>query len=312
VEIIITDNAKDKVILLPKTIDFYQIEITRMLETERYGEAIDLLRFLGGCNSGDARLDAEWAALLAWLESMRPEGTASYDVTEEDEESEADLFRQHLRHKLESEPDYVEQLIKMLDTGHDTTKQILALEQLAYLEDPKDGGFNITDWLTQWLMSSAQINPWAQFKALQTLKMRGVKDNVRIIKEGVELNIKINEVPLELKQYPEQFITVLHKLQKVAEINEPSLPYLAEQIWEQFFAYIYGTATYEQLLNLNEALANVWAAALHIVLNELMTGAVNEAEIKQLYSITNDLKLQLKQSYQVLRNFTNAFPLALK
>jgi hypothetical protein len=312
VEIRIKDNAKDKVILLPKTIDFYQIEITRMLETERYGEAIDLLRFLGGCDSGDARLDAEWVALLAWLESMRPEGTASYDAAEEEEESESDLFRQHLRQKLESEPDYAEQLIKMLDTVHDTTKQILALEQLAYLEEPKDGVFNITEWLIQWLKASREINPWVQFKALQTLKMRGVKDTVRMIKQGVELQINIEQVPLELKQYPIQFITILNKLQKAAEINEPSLPYLAEQIWEQFLAYIYGTATYEQLLSLDEALADVWAAALHIVLSELMAGVVNEAEIQQLYGISADLKLQLKQSYQVLRSFTNAFPLALK
>jgi hypothetical protein len=311
VEIRIKDNAKDKVILLPKTIDFYQIEITRMLETERYGEAIDLLRFLGGCDSGDARLDAEWVALLAWLESMRPEGTALYDVAEEEEESESDLFRQHLRQKLESEPNYVEQLIKMLDTDHDTTKQILALEQLAYLEEPKHGVFNITEWLIQWLKASRE-NPWVQFKALQTLKMRGVKDTVRIIKQGVELHINIEQVPLELKQYPIPFRTILNKLQKVAEINEPSLPYFAEQIWEQFHAYIYGTATYDQLLNLDETLADVWAAALHIVLSELMAGAVNDAEIQQLYGISADLKLQLKQSYQVLRSFTNAFPLALK
>jgi hypothetical protein len=39
---------------------------------------------------------------------------------------------------------------------------------------------------------------------------------------------------------------------------------------------------------------------------------VNEAEIQSLYGISADLKLQLKQSYQALRSFTNAFPLALK
>ena len=53
--------------LLPKTIDFYQIEITRMLETERYEEAIALLRFLAKCDSGDIRTNEEWLALLAWL-----------------------------------------------------------------------------------------------------------------------------------------------------------------------------------------------------------------------------------------------------
>jgi hypothetical protein len=311
VGIIITDNAKDKVILLPKTIDFYQIEITRMLETERYEEAIDLLRFLGGCDSGDARLDAEWVALLAWLESIRPQGIA-YDVTEEENESEADLFRQHLRQKLANEPNYVEQLIDMLDSDADTTKQILALEQLSYLEEPMHSTFSITDWLIQWLKDSAKINPWVQFKALQTLKMRSVKDSIQITKQNVNLNINIEQVPLEMKQYPKQFITILDKLQKVAEINEPSLPYFAEQIWEQFLAYIYGTSTYEQLLNLDDATADVWAAALHIVLNEIMTGAVNEAEIQQLYGIPAELKLQLKQAYQTVRSFTHAFPLALK
>jgi hypothetical protein len=307
----IKDNAKDKVILLPKTIDFYQIEITRMLETERYGEAIDMLRFLGGCDSGDARIDAEWVALLAWLESMRPAGIA-YDVTEEKDESEADLFRHHLRQKLENEPDYVDRLIAMLDSDADTTKQILALEQLSYLEEPEHSTFSITDWLIQWLKTSVKIDPWVQFKALQTLKMRGVRDSIQIIKQGVEISISIGLVPLDLKQYPEQFITILNKLQRVAEVNEPSLPYFAEQIWEQFLAYVYGTATYEQLKRSDDASSDVWAAALHIVLNEIMTGAINETEIQQLYGIPVDLKLQLKQSYQALRSFTNAFPLVLK
>jgi hypothetical protein len=310
VEITITDQTKQNVVLLPKTIDFYQIEITRMLETERYEEAIDLLRFLGKCDSGDSRTNEEWGALLAWLESMRS-NDAQAEAVEDEEETEADLFRQHLRMKTEKDPNYIPQLMEMLQPDIAAGKQLLALDQLTYLEETSNATYPINETLIQWL-ETATISPWVQFKALQALKIRRFHGNVSILKEGSKLVIDIGLVPLGLNEYPSIFIMILNKLQQVAEITEPSLSYFAEEIWEQFLAYIYGTTSYEHMQQGDGASIAVWAAALHSLIGELMTGQINEADIQKLYGVTEESKLQMKQAFHTLHSFADQFPFALK
>jgi hypothetical protein len=309
VEIII-DPSNGNVVLLPKTIDFYQIEITRMLETERYEEAIVLLRFLGKCDSGDPNTNKEWLALLAWLESMGS-NDAQADVLEDMEETEMDLFRQHLQMKMEQDPLYITQLIEMLQPNVAASKQILALNQLAYMEEVSNAKYNITEALVEWLESDT-LSPWVQFKALQVLKIRRYQGEILITKEGTQLKLDINQVPLEFEQYPEKIRLVLNKLQQVAEIDEPSLSYLAEEIWEQFLAYIYGTPAYEQLVYGDEISIGVWACALHSLIRELMTGTINEADIQSLYDIPEESKLLGKQVFQALHNFAAQFPVTLK
>jgi hypothetical protein len=305
-----TDQSKQNVVLLPKTIDFYQVEITRMLETERYADAIDLLRFLGKCDSGDARTNEEWVALLAWLESMGSHET-QVEVLEEPEETEADLFRQHMRMKTEKDPDYIPQLMEMLQPDIAASKQLLALDQLTYLEETLNSPYPITETLIHWLETAA-ISPWVQFKALQALKIRRFQGNVSILKEGVKLVVDVGLVPLDLNEYPSIFLMILNKLQEVAEITEPSLAYFAEEIWEQFLAYIYGTTSYEHMRQQDGASIDVWAAALHCLIGELMTGQVNETDIQKLYGVTEESKLQMKQAFHTLHSFADQFPFALK
>jgi hypothetical protein len=308
VEIIIRDQLKDNVVLLPKTIDFYQIEITRMLETERYEEAIALLRFLGKCESGDPDTNKEWLSLLSWLESMNDTQT---DVLDDQEETEMDLLRQHLQQKTEQDPYYITQLIEMLQPNVDAKKQIIALDQLAYINGEANAKFNITEALTTWLESN-NISPWVQFKALQVLKIRRFQGNIQIYKEGVQLKIEINQVPLDLEEYPQKIRLVLNKLQQVAEIDEPSLAYFASEIWEQFLAYIYAAPAYELLVHGEESTIQVWASALHCLIGQLMTGIVIEAEIQSIYGITEDSKLLWKQAFQTLNSFAAQFPITLK
>jgi hypothetical protein len=310
VEITITEQSKHNVVLLPKTIDFYQIEITRMLETERYEEAIDLLRFLGKCDSGDSRTNEEWVALLAWLESMGS-NDAQVEVLEDQEETEADLFRQHLRMKTENDPNYITQLMEMLQPDVAASKQLLALDQLTYLEETPDSPYPITETLIHWL-ETAVISPWVQFKALQALKIRRFQGKVGILKENTKLVIDVGFVPLELNEYPSGFIMILHKLQQVTEITEPSLSYFAEEIWEQFLAYIYGTTSYDHMQQGDGASIEVWAAALHCLISELMTGQIDEINIQKLYGVTEESKLQMKQAFHALHSFADQFPFALK
>jgi hypothetical protein len=283
-----------------------------MLETERYEEAMALLRFLGKCDSGDLRTNEEWVALLAWLETMKS-GDVRVEVSEEQgemEETEEDLFREHLRMRTEHDPDYLNQLMEMqADVAE--SKQLLALDQLAYWEEAANSKYHITEALIEWV-ESAILSPWVQFKALQTLKIRGFQGEIHISKEGIKLNLDVAQIPLELNQYPDNIGRVLHKLQQVAEINEPSLSYFAEEIWEQFLAYVYGMSVYDQLTEGNAASIVVWAAALHCIIDELMTGTLNETEIQIMYGMPEESKLQWKQVIQALQSFSVQIPLALK
>jgi hypothetical protein len=311
VEIIISEQSKDNVVLLPKTIDFYQIEITRMLETERYEEAIVLLRFLGKCDSGDPRTNEEWLSLLDWLESIRSSEAQDDELGDEREETEMDLLRQHLRLKMEQDPSYITELMEMLQPHVAAGKQIIALDQLAYIEEAANAKINITEALAAWLESNT-ISPWVQFKALQVLKIRSYQGEIQITKEGTQLKLDVNEVPLELEEYPEKIRLVLSRLQKVAEMDEPSLSYFAEEIWEQFLAYIYATPAYEQLVHGDEQSIGVWASALHSLIGELMTGTIKEVDVQRMYEIPEESKLLWKQAFQALNNFAAQFPITLK
>ncbi|GJM79232.1 hypothetical protein HMSSN139_17280 [Paenibacillus sp. HMSSN-139] len=82
--------------MFPKTLDYYQIELTRMLETERYGEAVELLQFLLQCQGEDPRHYEEWQALLDWLLGAFPalkNGMPDPQGFEEEEETEEMLAR---------------------------------------------------------------------------------------------------------------------------------------------------------------------------------------------------------------------------
>mgnify|MGYP006952609505 FL=1 len=308
--ITIVDKPKDNVILLPRTIDFYQNELTRMLETERYQQAIELLRFLRQCDSGELRTDEEWQSLLDWLENMNADIELTHlevkqEEDEEEELTETDLFRQHLKSKTESNRDYVTSLLDTLQNSPYLEKQLLALGQLTYIEHP-----DITESLKQWLEKS-MLFPLIQFKVLQALKRREFKGIVMIIKLGEVLELEVEQIPLSVDQYPIKVKWILSRLLQVCEVNDPSLGLIAEQTWEQFIEYIYGTLPYTKLLEFEETQLNVWAAALHGVIAESMTDMSKETEVRELYGISSDFKLQLKQAYLMIENFMQSIPSTL-
>jgi hypothetical protein len=298
---VLADATKDNVILFPKTLDYYQIELTRMLETERYGEALELLEFLLSCQTEDPRSHGEWLSLREWLGSMEINPSIGIDKEEEDEEveeTEKDLFRQHLKLKTEADNNYVQNLLASLMHELPLEKQLLALEQLTYIEDER-----INPTLIEWLETTQLFAP-IQFKVLQTLKSRGVTGRIYILKQHEKIRLEIAETPLSTREFPPNLSEIIKRVQKVSEVKDPSLSYFAEQTWSEFLAYIYGTNTYELLLSLDEYEIGTWAAALHLVLSELLIGSVEEAEIRELYAITSESQKQWKQACQALRLFT--------
>ncbi|WP_010270924.1 hypothetical protein [Paenibacillus senegalensis] len=296
--------VKDNVILFPKTIDYYQIEITRMLEGERYKEAIELLEFLVQCNSGDSRTDEEWESLLGWLKSMQGEWMKGSLEEEADySENEEDMREKALAAKSRDDQHYAENLLAILQEGASIAKQTLALEQLAYLDHPK-----INQVLKQWLPEAA-LPPMLQFKCLQILKRRGEEGVVELNKLGEPVHLMIQDTPSSIEDFPAQIKQIVERLLSISEVNDPNLSYFATETWQEFLAYIYGTPIYDELLVLETEEADAWACAFHILLEETMFGSSDEQEKTDKYGITEQLKFTLLKALQTFREFkANVFP----
>jgi len=297
----IADPSKDNVVLLPKTVDYYQMELTRMLETERYGQAMELLRFLLRCQTDDERSRDEWGSLLDWLSTMFPDhadGTRPDAGEWEEEETENDLRRNHVLQKAAADRAYADKLLEALRQPVSPEKQFMALEQLVYVDHP-----GINEQLTRHL-AQTDLHPFVQFKILQTLKRRGATGSLTFSRNGERLNLDVEDVPLEMDQYPANITGVMSRLQDRSEISHPELAYFAEELWKEFLAFIYGTSIYYQLVNLDSEQVDSWAAALHTVLLEIMMGQADQEEVKDIYGITDRLLMVYSQAYRVLKNFT--------
>jgi hypothetical protein len=253
------------------------------------------LRFLLQCRTDDQRLATEWQTLLHWLETSLPE---SLDPPEEDmERSETELFKQHLQQKTLSDKGYAEQLLHTLLEHPSAEKKLLALEQLAYLEHPA-----IDRSLREWV-GSAELHPALQFRVLQILKLRGVGGSLKLHKPQAAVEVELEQTPLSFAEFPPQIHEILHRLQRISEVNEPALFYYAEQTWNEFLAFIYGTPTYAQLAELHEEQVDVWAGALHWILMNTVFATGDEQEIRELYGITAELSFLWEQALVVMKSF---------
>ncbi|MFB6363712.1 hypothetical protein ACFCP7_06555 [Paenibacillus elgii] len=290
-------QTHDNVILFPKTVEYYQFELTRLLEAERYGEAMKLLRFLLACQSEDNRAREEWQSLLDWLQVMFPD-LALGQEDESQELSEADLLRQHLHAKGEQKGDYAKRLLAGLREQRAVDKQLLALDQLAFLEDEA-----IDEELIGWLKEDAGRHPLIQFKALQTLRKRGATGSVTLHKNGEAAVVEIEDTPEAFDQFPSQIQEIINRVQEISETQHPALSYFASETWNEFLAFIYGTSAYRQMLRQDPACVDVWAAALHLTLLEQVFEGGDKAELFELYGITSNLTFQWEQAYRMMQQF---------
>lgn len=293
-----TEDTKDNVYLLPCTIDHYQTELTRLLETERFGEARALLQFLLQCRSGDERADDEWQALHDWLlaVSPEPEEQPEHNITE------ADFLKEHLDHKIKSAPAYVEGLLEFFEKPAPPEKQMLALEQLSYLEHPR-----IEETVKKWL-TRRQLPPYVQFKALQMLKRRGASGTVRLQKNGETVKLDLQDTPEKPEEFPPVFGEIFGRMQSISLDNDPGLTAFAEQTWQEFLAYLYGTKAYRQLAKEEPAAYDAYAAAFHLLLAEATVGG-NEQAVRELYGITRELDQAWKRANKLFHSFRAAvFP----
>jgi hypothetical protein len=293
----LSEKLNDNIILFPKTIEYYQFELTRMLENERYGEAIQMLRFLLTCHHQDARIQEEWHALLQWLQTMFPEEMFALDEEGDEEVTEAELLRQHLSVKGQTDAGYAEKLMNMLRQPQSLENLLLALDQLAFMEHPA-----INEKLVEWITAEEQ-HPLLQYKVLQTLNLRGVTGPLQLTKHGETITVDVEDTPKTFEDFPSPVNEIMERFQEISHNNEPALAYFAQETWNEFLAFIYGTGQYGQMLRQEQECVDIWAAALHFVLLEKVFDGGKKDEIMDLYGITNDLVFQWEQAYRVMLQF---------
>lgn len=300
----LTDNNQDKVYLLPQTIGYYQKELTRLLEFERYGEAVKMLRFLEGCETGESEAKQEWRTLLDWILTMFPETREeTMEEREEEELSEDDMFRIHIKEKTAQDPAYAEKLLEVFRKPDQWEKQVLALEQLRYLDHP-----DIHPVLLRWLQGRV-LPPSLQFRALQILRQRGAAGSARIRRGADTYAVDLADVPTRFEEFPLPFQEILLRITRIGADDGFPLGELAVQTWNEFVAYAYGTPVYMEVLTERTEAWDAWAAAFHYMLLRTAQGDADAAILKDLYGITADLEPNWSRALQVFKGFARTvFP----
>jgi hypothetical protein len=299
----IASSNPENVILFPKTIEYYQKELTRMLEGERYLEAARLLKLLLKCRNDDPQYKEEWQSLLDWLTTTFPETAEDREADagefgdEDDEDSEAGMLRRHVRDKAANDSKYPDKLMDMLDPHAPVARQMMALEQLAHL-DRQTVGERLRSWLRE-----SRLHPLVQFRGLQVLKTIGEIGTIEIHKLGQKVTLAIAEVPLAYDQFPQRVRSVAERVASELEPDEPGLIEFAAATWNDFLGFVYGTSVYEELLAIDDSAKDVWAAALHHTLQETVAGSADDESLSRRYRLPESAARPLQRAKQVIKLF---------
>lgn len=280
-----SDSRRDQVYLLPRTIDYYQEQLTRLLEAERFTEAAEMLAFLLECKTDDAIAVAEWQHLYDWLvntfgvpePSGRPDGQPAEDP--DDEASERELRKRNVTAKMAEDPGYVDKLLDIVLSGSDLERKMTAVEQLAMADDPRIDGV-----LVEWLEETG-LHPLLQFKVLQALRARGAAGTVTLHRAGETVAVSIAETPLSADDFPEPIRTVPEMVRRAFGVSEPGLAEMAGHVWQEFLACIYGTKLYRTLEGMPGRASAIWAAGLHEFVLLSVTGEDPEEPVLPFYKL---------------------------
>ncbi|WP_435164679.1 hypothetical protein [Paenibacillus glycanilyticus] len=281
-------------------LDHYQIQLTRMLESEQYGEAKNLLRFLLQCRGEDERHYEEWGSLLTWLEMAFPgsEGAGTPSGADEEVGESEESFREQLLNPPEQDEAYIKQVLYIMEHHPMIDQQILALERAAYIHSPEVDQVML-DWLTG--SGGNTIHPVVQFKALQCLKKRDISGIVMLDRMGEKVELDIEATPLALDDFPQPVIRILERVEAVTEADDPTLPHFARELWKESLQFLYGTSAYQWMQREDDETVDSYAAALHLTLLLTVYGSANDDDIREAYGITEPLRFRYEQACRTLR-----------
>ncbi|MFD0713941.1 hypothetical protein [Paenibacillus sp. GCM10027626] len=294
-------DRKDNIYLFPRMLDQYQIQLTRMLEAEQYGEAKKLLLFLLQCQGEDKRHYEEWGNLLSWLEMVFPDddntGPASGGVTltQDTDEMDEEELRQQTLSSAEHDEAYVEQLLYIMQHHPVVDQQILALERAVHVDHPQ-----VDEAILEWL-TTAPLHPALQFKALQCLRKRGVTGRVPLVRLGEAVELEIEQTPLSLDDFPPAVVKVAERVEAATEVIDSTMPHFARELWKECLQCLYGTTVYNLIIKDDDATADCFSGALHQTLELSLYGRSDDDEIREIYGITDQLRFRYEQACRALR-----------
>jgi len=307
-------TGKGKVYLMPSMVNEYRGRITRLLESERFGEAHALLRFLLDCRGQDEQAHEEWRRLIRGLEAVFPElaarsgredGGEVFEAADEKESppeeelpDDESVMRDLALQPKDGGGDRKERsrrVIEELKRSPRLEQRLLALEKAVYLEDP-DVDREILDWLR-----GEPMHPSMQFLALQTLRRRGATGRVTLDRAGERVELEIERTPLAEDDYPPAAGEVLERACRGTESYDPTLPLFARELWAEILKSIYGTSDYEWMASGGEEAIDCWAAALHLAVQLAAHGRADETEIRAVYGIPESLRFRFEQACKAVR-----------
>ena len=306
-------DGGSNVYLMPSMVKEYRGRLRRLLETERFGEAHALLRFLLDCRGQDGEAYGEWRRLLRWLEAVFPElaarsggpaadeafsgtegGTAGAPEDEPPDDEEA-MRGRALKPRGDGDRELARRVIGELKQSPRLEQRLLALEKAVYLDDPE-----VDREILEWLLGEP-MHPSVQFRALQTLRRRGVTGRVLLNRAGEQVELEIERTPLKPEDYPPAAGEVLERACRSSESYDPTLPQFARELWDEILKSIYGTSDYEWMASGEEEAVDCWAAALHLMVQTAAYGRADEAEIRAAYGIPESLRFRFEQACRAVR-----------
>jgi hypothetical protein len=296
------ENKKSNIVLFPASLDFYEKQLTSLIDQERYEEAYELCNWFMDISHLPPLYVKKIEALHTWLSMLLPKNEwgdnwqSREDETVDEAQDEQQLWLESVRTKSRNKPEYTSQLLTDLHQGS-MEKQIIALEQLAYMQDE-----GIAIAICHWLEQEAR-HPFLQFRALQSLKLQNQLGKISLPREQGSLSVMIEHTPLRIEQFPSNILLVLSLLQDRGEVEQLDFIEFATQTWHEFLIFHYGTLFYRSLTEMNVKSAAIWASALQVVIADQFLQDRDRIEILARYEIGQQQIADWQTAYSILLKF---------
>jgi hypothetical protein len=279
----------EKLVLLPASINYYNLQLQELLQQERIAEAIQLLRFLVACSvqpQEEVRL-VEWQQLLAALEEEFPQ------AAEEELLDEREMRLRAAQQKAGQDIMYVDQMAAVFLNGGE--QQAFALEQLSLLNYER-----LVPMLEGWL-KEAEHDPMIQWMALQVLRKHGYDKPLQFVKDGMAVTMLAEQVPTREDEYPAAWRSVGFLAIEVASQMHVNLVDWIGETWMRMFIYQFGTKQFTPWMEQLEANPRLWACAIHFQLAQMVEDEPDFEAFVEAYGLQEVTEEAMQQTMAVMK-----------